>query len=266
MAHSRHFPNSVQVIINADDLGISSSVTGSIIKAFEMGLVTSASIMANMPGFEMACEMIKKRGLEKKIGVHLNLSEGRPLTGRILDCNRFCNHDGEFLKPTGRTFFLNRMEHLAVLDELDAQIQKCFDSGITPMFLDSHRHQHTEWHIGKIVIQLALKHNIESIRIAFNCLNRKNPFKKCYRALFNQNLKRKGLARTKFCGSAEDIQQNAQHLSGAVEVMVHPVPGPENTIINKTSGEALHLIAEKFWGRPATRQFFNENANLNYAE
>jgi hypothetical protein len=50
------------VIINADDFGMNSSVNRAILSSVEQGLVTSTSIMANMPGFEEAAGLVRAHG------------------------------------------------------------------------------------------------------------------------------------------------------------------------------------------------------------
>src|SRR5690606_10006865 len=46
-----------RVIINADDFGLSSDENRTIISAFQQGLISSATLMANMPAFEEACAL-----------------------------------------------------------------------------------------------------------------------------------------------------------------------------------------------------------------
>ena len=42
------------LIVNADDFGMSAAVNKAILKAFQEKLISSTSIMANMPGFDEA--------------------------------------------------------------------------------------------------------------------------------------------------------------------------------------------------------------------
>src|SRR4051812_23191276 len=78
------------MIINADDFGYSSSVNAAILKAFEEGLVSSTTVMANMPAFEEACAAAHERKLLGHVGAHLVLTEGETLTEPIRRCRRFC--------------------------------------------------------------------------------------------------------------------------------------------------------------------------------
>src|ERR1700753_2195819 len=77
------------LIINADDFGLSSIVNRAILVSMEKGLVTSTSIMANMPGFDHAIGLVRVHSkLAGRVGVHLNLTEGQPLSKPILGCSR----------------------------------------------------------------------------------------------------------------------------------------------------------------------------------
>ena len=68
-----------KVIINADDFGLAQGVNEGIIKAHQEGVLTSATLMANMPGFDQAVEMARANP-ELGVGVHLNILRGWPLS------------------------------------------------------------------------------------------------------------------------------------------------------------------------------------------
>ena len=61
-----------KLIVNADDFGFSEAVNHGILKAMEDGIVTSTSIMANMPGFAHAAALYHEHP-DMAVGVHLNL-------------------------------------------------------------------------------------------------------------------------------------------------------------------------------------------------
>jgi chitin disaccharide deacetylase len=211
-------------IINADDFGMSASVNQAILIAFNNGWINSASLMANLPGFDEACGLLESESLRGRIGVHLNLSEGRPLTQRMAACRRFCGQDGIFRFRSASVrdgaLHLARLERTAVEEELDAQIQACIAGGLQPTHLDSHLHQHNEWAIGTIVLYLAQKHGIPAIRIMRNCKQPNLP-KWLYSAMYNARLHRSALARSRYFGSANEMRAILDHCR-EVEIMVHP--------------------------------------------
>src|SRR4051794_35950963 len=69
-----------QSIINADDFGCNSNFNAAIVSCFEKNLINSTTIMVNMEGFEEAVKLASIHGLKNSIGLHVNLTGGRPLT------------------------------------------------------------------------------------------------------------------------------------------------------------------------------------------
>jgi len=68
-----------ELVITADDLGISDERNLGIIDAMLNGCVTSTSAMVNGPASIAAFRLLRHHGLENKCGLHLNLTEGPPL-------------------------------------------------------------------------------------------------------------------------------------------------------------------------------------------
>jgi predicted glycoside hydrolase/deacetylase ChbG (UPF0249 family) len=203
---------------------MSAEINQAVAIAFRNDWITTASLMTNMPGFEDACSLIESEKLQARVGVHLNLSEGVPITHRIRACERFCDESGMFRNRAAAresAFFLSEFERQAVRQELEAQIRALSSLGIHPCHLDSHRHHHTEWAIGQVVIELARQADITAIRIMRNCKPLGGPVKRVYRAIFNRNLRRAALARSRYFGSAAEIKPILKSCA-QVEIMVHP--------------------------------------------
>ncbi len=68
----------MKLIINADDFGLSKSITDGIVDGIKNGNITSTSIMANMPYAEYAVEQAIKNKISC-IGLHTTLTVGKPL-------------------------------------------------------------------------------------------------------------------------------------------------------------------------------------------
>ena len=141
------------VIVNADDFGMSRQINEAILQAFETGLISSATLIANMPAFEEACQLVRQGHLQRNIGLHLNFTEGKPLTADIVDCPRFVTR--WFAGVPVQVLRLTGNEVLALEAEIVAQMALCERQGITPTHLDSHHHMHTEWGIAPVVIRAA---------------------------------------------------------------------------------------------------------------
>src|SRR5678810_446119 len=72
--------NSQRLIIHADDFGETEQITLGICEGIEAAVITSTSIMANMPATDFALVRAAALADRASFGVHLNLCEGQPLT------------------------------------------------------------------------------------------------------------------------------------------------------------------------------------------
>lgn len=144
------------VIFNADDFGYSRAINFGIIDAHKYGILTSTTIMTNMPGFQHAVELSKENP-NLGVGVHLTLTCGRPL----LDGHKtIVREDGSFKNISFYETINFQADPEEIYDEWDAQIQKVIKAGIVPTHLDSHHHTHTFGMNREIVIKLARKYNL----------------------------------------------------------------------------------------------------------
>jgi hopanoid biosynthesis associated protein HpnK len=154
-----------RIIINADDFGISSGVNKAVAQAHTNGVLTSATIMANMPAAEEAVKIAKQMpGLG--VGVHLNLFEGRPLS-KDSDIVCLLDDNGGFALTPAKLSLLSIARgkiRKAIRAELAAQIQWVIDNGLKPTHLDSHKHIHSFPPIFPIVCDLARRFEITAIR------------------------------------------------------------------------------------------------------
>jgi len=154
-----------KAIINADDFGLSRGVNEGIILAHQKGILTSATLMANMPGFAHAVELAKQN-IKLGVGIHLNIVRGRPLSpanrvGSLLNKdNKFFSSLFIFLGRIG-TRKINQQE---IELELRAQIEKILKNGIQISHFDSEKHMHCLPSLLKIVLKLGKEYNIKRIR------------------------------------------------------------------------------------------------------
>lgn len=101
------------------------------------------------------------------------------------------------------------------------QIRACEAKGLRPSHLDSHHHQHIEWAIGGVVVDLAREHHIPAVRIMRNVGRTGGLMKRLYRSLFNARLRHFALARSRYFGDIKDAPGMLSR-SWDVEIMVHP--------------------------------------------
>jgi len=157
-----------RVIINADDFGLCDGVNKAVAQAHTDGVLTSATIMANMSAADEAVKIAKKLP-NLGVGVHLNLTEGRPLS-KDTCIDRLLDADGQFAFSPFKLSLLSLAGHKireAIRAELAAQIQWVIDNGLKPTHLDSHKHIHTFPPLFSIVCQLAGRFQIPAIRWPF---------------------------------------------------------------------------------------------------
>ncbi|MDT2745927.1 chitin disaccharide deacetylase [Vagococcus fluvialis] len=165
-----------KVIINSDDFGYSRGVNYGIVDAYQKGILTSTTLMANMPGFQHAVEL-KKKLPNLGVGVHLTLTCGKPLLKNVATLTE----NGVFKKLS---FYQSNFEidSEELYQEWNAQIQKVYASGIVPTHLDSHHHTHTFGENQQVVVELAKKYNLP-VRGNFELKNQVRHveyFEKCF--------------------------------------------------------------------------------------
>lgn len=177
-----------RLVLHADDFGMNDSVNAGILRGFAEGLLTSASVLTNAPGCESAIAGWKElqdrfqRGelasLEKRrrvhdswapfdLGIHLNLTQGRPLTGEqypaeLLDgAGRF---PGAY-RLARRLMLSGRKFRRALEQELSAQIEALLDLGIAPSHLNAHQYIDMLPAVSAFVPGLLVRYRIRAIRV-----------------------------------------------------------------------------------------------------
>ena len=232
------------MIVNADDFGLDPAANAGIVAAFERGLVSSTSLMANQAGFEEAVDLALERRLERHVGVHLVLTSGTPLTDPIRALGRFCDSEGSFRARSGRgrVWRVSGLERDALRLELNAQVQRVREAGLPVTHLDSHHHAHNDWAVCGAVIEVARRSGIGRVRIARNCGPGIGFGSASYKRVFNRRLRARGLAGTRWFGDASDwlslraTAATAEELAD-FEIMTHPVLDAADRLVDPVSGD-----------------------------
>ena len=211
-----------QVIVNADDFGLSPNENAVILGAFQAGVISSATAMANMPAFEAACAMARLPLLEGRIGLHFNLTYGRPLSRAIVERRTFCDSHGVFdLNLPRHSLWLSREDREAVQEELQAQWQRCVDHGVRPSHLDSHQHVHNIWPIGEIVARFAAHQGVP-VRLARNLGQNLSLPKRLFKALLNRRLQGLAGVTADYVCTPVDLRNAPAPTDGVLEIVAHP--------------------------------------------
>lgn len=241
-----------QVIVNADDFGLSACENAVILGAFQAGIISSATAMANMPAFEAACGLAQHPLLAGRIGLHFNLTYGKPLSQSILQRPLFCDSAGVFDFNLSRTrLWLGRRDREAVQEELETQWQRCVDHGMRPSHLDSHQHVHNIWPIGEIVARFAARQGVP-VRLARNLGQNLSLPKRVFKDLLNRRLSNLCGATADYVCTPVDLRNAAPPSDGLLEIVAHPNQlGADFGDAYLEPGESLSaLLAQRLPGVP----------------
>ncbi|AWY43966.1 ChbG/HpnK family deacetylase [Pseudomonas putida] len=235
-----------QVIVNADDFGLSACENAVILGAFQAGIISSATAMANTPAFTAACSLAQHPLLEGRIGLHFNLTYGRPLSRRILTRQSFCDHSGVFDFNLRRSrLWLGHQDRLAVQEELEAQWQHFVDHGVRPSHLDSHQQVHNIWPVGEIVARFAARQGVP-VRLARNLGQNQSLRKRLYKQLLNHRLNRLAGATADYVCTPQDLRNAEPPSEGLLEIVAHPSQlGADFGDAGLDQGESLSALLEQ---------------------
>lgn len=152
-----------KLLVNADDLGLSSAINAGIIQSHVDGIVTSTSMVASGQAFEEGVQLAHRHPA-LGVGVHLTLVEENSVSPNL---PTLAPHGvlprtyGELVKKV----VTGGIRLLDIEKEFRAQIEKCLLAGLKPTHLDSHQHTHALPLIFPIAIRLANDYKIPGIRI-----------------------------------------------------------------------------------------------------
>ncbi len=159
----------MNVIVNADDLGMSRDVNEATFDLMSKRIVTSATIMANGP-FVLSAIEGSRRFPACSFGVHLNLTEFRPLS-RNEGLEELLGEDGAFsgvLDQVPGSIKKTRALLFAMADEWCHQIDFLQKTGVQVSHLDSHQHVHTIPFVFPVLKWIQAKYGIRKVRSTRN--------------------------------------------------------------------------------------------------
>lgn len=147
----------MKLIINADDFGLSKSISDGIINGIKGGYITSTSVMANMPYTEYAI----KKALDydiKCVGLHINLTVGKP----IIENSNLVNKEGIFYYNREQ-IENNNLTYDDAFNEIMAQIkiiETYSDGKLKIDHLDTHHNLFDNLNIKQAIIDISNNMNI----------------------------------------------------------------------------------------------------------
>lgn len=223
-----------RIIINGDDYGLNERCSKAIAAAFAEGLITDTTMMATGEYFDEAMKLAREKGFADKIGVHLSLTEGLPLTEDIKSCPDFVEN-GRFHHGNNRLDQpLSVSEEGAVYRELTAQIEKLLRAGIEITHADSHHYVHTAVFLAPVVARVCREHGILKIRLAKNLAKRKGAGF-LVKENFNSWLRSQGFRTTDYFASLREIENT--EIPDDCEILVHPDFDKNGVLIDRAGLE-----------------------------
>ncbi len=146
----------MKLIINADDFGLSESINKGIIEAYQNGLISSTTIMINMPYVWDAISKWKENS-SLGLGLHINLTQGPPISN---DVNSLVDDEGFFHKHGKVENNEVDITYADAYKEIKAQIEKLLSYNVRIDHLDYHHFIHVNSSIRKALIDLALEYKL----------------------------------------------------------------------------------------------------------
>ena len=233
----------MQLIVNADDFGLTRGVNQGILDCFLAGSVTSATLMVNMPATGDAVSIAEANpGLG--VGLHFNLTLLEPVSnakGLPLDAQ------GQFLPRSAceKAILMRRVTRAAIAEEFAAQLARFRTFGIPLSHVDSHQHIHMMPAVYDVLAEACRREGIP-LRMPWVWSGRahKQPLRRLVRSMLLRALVtrnhlrwRTGLARNAGFGSLFDLVSGPEQIDLAAyrellsqvtssgqpfELMVHP--------------------------------------------
>ncbi|WP_243373028.1 hopanoid biosynthesis-associated protein HpnK [Geotalea sp. SG265] len=156
-----------ELIINADDFGLSSGANRGIIRAWQEGILTSASLMVGGIAFEEAVSLAKANP-ELQVGLHLTLVQGRAVA-KHSGFPTLVDRDGNFTNDpalAGMRYFFLKPLRKQLTREIEAQIEKFLTTGLPLSHIDGHLNIHMHPVVFDILLQLMPKYGITTFRLS----------------------------------------------------------------------------------------------------
>jgi predicted glycoside hydrolase/deacetylase ChbG (UPF0249 family) len=175
-------------VLHADDFGMNDGVTNGILDGFCRGLLTSTSVLTNAPGCVRALgawkelqsrfaaggipssdvrQQLHDSSAPFDLGIHLNLTQGRPLTGDKYP-RELLDQFGQFpgISVLARRLLIGGWKFRDFIEqELKAQIEVLLDHGISPTHLNAHQYADTFPVVASVVPALLTRYAIPVARV-----------------------------------------------------------------------------------------------------
>jgi predicted glycoside hydrolase/deacetylase ChbG (UPF0249 family) len=144
----------IQLCINADDFGFSTSISSGILEMIQQGLVSSTSVMIQNADEKQMKLLSEQQNVS--VGLHFNLASTKNY------CTPFLNSPFKIAQQ----FYLKKLTLSSLEKELEAQynqLSNLYDKKIT--HLDTHQHIHIIPKVAALLSEFAAHHHIDYVRL-----------------------------------------------------------------------------------------------------
>jgi predicted glycoside hydrolase/deacetylase ChbG (UPF0249 family) len=158
-----------QLIINADDFGLTSGVNRAIAELHQAKALTSATLMATGAAFDEAVA-IAHANPTLGVGCHILLTDGTPVSPPK-SIPSLLGPDGKNFRPSLVDFIQALLRGAIREDDIEreavAQVQKLQCAGIHVTHLDTHKHTHLFPAVTRPLLRIAERCSVGAIRHPF---------------------------------------------------------------------------------------------------
>ncbi|NBB80175.1 MAG: ChbG/HpnK family deacetylase [Verrucomicrobia bacterium] len=147
-----------QLILNADDFGLTQGVNDAVFELARLGALSSTTVMVNMPYAEPARDLLKINYFG--VGLHFNLTEGRPVS-KASSVTTLIDEDGRFHDFKGLIDRLRsgRVKEAQIDMELQAQWARLSEIlGQSAGHVDSHQNIHKQPAVCRVLAHFGRTH------------------------------------------------------------------------------------------------------------
>ena len=156
----------IRVILNADDFGRSAAINEAVKRAYEEGVLTSASLMVAGDAVDEAVELAREMpGLA--VGLHVVLVDGSAVLSvaeipHLVDGKRRFPND---IVRMGVRYAFHRASREEMGRELEAQFERFAATGLPLSHVDGHHHLHIHPTLFAHLVPLAERYGAQGIRV-----------------------------------------------------------------------------------------------------
>ena len=155
----------MQIIVNADDFGMTANKNRAIDQLMRKGICTNASLVVNTAYSDEAVRLAYEGGYQDRISLHLNLTEGQALSDDIKKIPLYYEKGAFVHRAIIRQNKQVYPFHIvAVRNEVEAQIQKFIKYGLKIKSIDSHNWVHLRVPVWLALKPLIKKYDIKIVR------------------------------------------------------------------------------------------------------